>query len=495
LEAKPHRESLNRWLVAAACFGVLNVVFSPAWAAFRLWSRVPELWFMIDVRRGVSVLAQVQHPGAPLADTLHGAIQWRLLFPLLGRLLNLPPAVLLGLAHVGCFLVLVYLVTLLRRAAIAWWPAALATIICGATSWYFTSMGWLGYYDSWVVLALLLVAFAERCWVVWAACVWAPWVDERVVLAIPLALVCRAAYRNVRAETFDWKRETAVPVGLTLAFVVVRLAVLTHNSAPNATPGGYFSSFTPLDAPATRIAFGIWTGLRAAWVFAIAGVIFVARKNRALGWLLGVGAALLAIVGICTAQDYSRSMMLLMPVAALGAVLFLRAPLPRWPRLLPGCAAIALLLPAHHVVSEAVHPIYYLYYQLDAFKAPPAFAMPEMYELRGIREMQEGKLVPAENDLTIAIKLASNPAAAAKQRGVLRASQGRWKEAAEDFTLLAKFEPKNPDAWFMTAQAALALGDPASARAAMQTATGLAPADWVTRPDVARFQARLQQAR
>ena len=41
-----------------------NDWFSPSWAAFSLWSRVPEMSGLLEVRRGASVLAQVAHPGA-----------------------------------------------------------------------------------------------------------------------------------------------------------------------------------------------------------------------------------------------------------------------------------------------------------------------------------------------------------------------------------------------------------------------------------------------
>jgi hypothetical protein len=47
------------------------------------------------------------------------------IFPLVGRVLQIPPPLFFGLAYVGCLLVLAYLVTLLDRArslAGADWP-------------------------------------------------------------------------------------------------------------------------------------------------------------------------------------------------------------------------------------------------------------------------------------------------------------------------------------------------------------------------------------
>ncbi|MSU50040.1 MAG: hypothetical protein EXS37_13300, partial [Opitutus sp.] len=139
--SNPSREIVHRWLLATASFALLMVFFSPSWGAFRLWSRVPDLGGMIETRRGASVLAQVEHPGAMVADPLHRAIQWRVLFPAIGHVLHLPPAPFFGLAHVGCLLVLAYLVRLLRVAGFAWTDTALASLTLGAASWFFTSTG------------------------------------------------------------------------------------------------------------------------------------------------------------------------------------------------------------------------------------------------------------------------------------------------------------------------------------------------------------------
>ena len=49
---------------------------------------------MLEVRRGASVRLQVEHPGIAIPDPLHGVIQWRLLFPVIGHVLHLPPPVL-----------------------------------------------------------------------------------------------------------------------------------------------------------------------------------------------------------------------------------------------------------------------------------------------------------------------------------------------------------------------------------------------------------------
>lgn len=446
---------------------------------------------MPEVRRGVMVLFQAEHPGEAVPDPLHGAIQWRLLFPLLGAVLHLPSPALFGLAHAGCFAVLVFLVALLRRNGLGWLACGACTLALGATSWFFTSMSWLGYYDAWLVLGLLLVAFAESRWVLWCACVWAPWVDERFVLAAPLALLCRFLYRQPRDSAPGRSRDVMVAGGLVVAFAVVRLAVLGGQSAPHATVDGYLARFGGFDAPVSRLLFGAWTGLRVAWVFAALALLFLWRRDRAQAAVLAAATVLLAAVGLGTAQDFSRSMMLVFPVAVLGAV-WSREFGARRPAWVAGAAA-ALLLPAHHVMSDAVRPVYYFYRELAAIGDPPPIARAEVHELRGIQAMQRAAYVEAAEALSLAMKLAPNPASAAKQRGVLFASQKQWAAARNDFALVVQHDPKDPDGWFLRAQAALALGEATAAYADAERARSIAPAGWTERPDVVSFFNRLQR--
>ena len=488
------RENLVRWLLALGCFAVLIFFFSPSWGAFSLWSRVPEMSALIEVRRGASVIEQIGHPGAEIADPLHRAIQWRLLFPVIGHVLGLPPFAVFGLAYLGCLAVLGYIIALLRRTNAGWANAALATIVLGAASWFFVSTGWLGYFDSWLAFGLLIVAFARSWWAVWAACVWAPWVDERFVIALPLALICRWATATVASPgtKLDWKREAGISAALAGIFLVVRLGLVSSHSAANATLVGYFADKNYLDAPLGRIVLGVWEGLRSGWVLVVAAVALLkASPTRAA--IVAVAVLLTLGAGLATAQDYSRSMTMVLPAAVLGAIMLFRAapPLPR--RILPVAAAAALVLPAHHVMNDRVNPIYYLYHELAAFDSPPAVAMPELHELRAIHEMEQGELAAAETDLTLAIKLARNPASPAKQRGVLYASAHRWDDAKKDFTMMVENEPDNPDGWFLRAQVELALKDVAAAKSDFDHARSIAPAGWTNRPDVTRFTAVFNQ--
>jgi hypothetical protein len=512
------RELLLRWLLALGVFALLLFFFSPAWAAFRLWARVPEMGGMIEVRRGVSVLQQIAHPGAVIEDPLHRAIQWRLLFPGLAHVLSLPSWLVFALAPLGCAAVLGYVVTLLRRASASWTQTAISSVVIGAASWFFTSTEWLGYYDSWLALGLLILAFGRSAPAVWAACLWAPWVDERIVLAAPLALFCRwlsqaelgrgatpsrpAEAAKESSQTVGWasrpyhynlSRDVLIPTALLGAFVLVRLVVLSRYSDATATVSGYLGARSYLEAPLSQILFGVGEGLRAGWLFVIVAVLGLARRPT-IAASVGVAVILTLVAGLATAQDYSRSMTMLLPIAVLGAVYAVTRATGTWlARAIPICAGATLMLPAHHVMSDRVNPIYYLYHELAALDSPPAAAMPELYELRAIHAMERGDFSAAERDLTLAIKLATNPASPARQRGVLYASQNRWADARHDFVLATEHDAENPDAWLLQAQASLATGDASTAQAEFERARSLAPAEWMSRPDVARFATRFGQ--
>jgi hypothetical protein len=484
------RETLLRWLLALGVFALLIVFFSPSWGAFRLWARVTEMGGMLEVRRGVSVLEQIAHPGAPIADELHRAIQWRLFFPLVGRAFALPPPLFFSLAHLGTVLALAWIIALLRRAEFSRTDTALVAVALGAGSWFFTSTGWLGYFDAWLALALLLGAFAQRRWIAWTACLLAPWIDERFIAAAPLAWVCRWIFRP---EKFDLAQDVITPAVLLGAFLLVRLGLLADRSAAGATAAGYFGGRAVLDAPAARIALGVWEGLRAGWVFVVAAVLALRPRPRP-ALALALTALLLVAAGLATAQDYSRSMTMLLPVAVLGALLS-RDLAARWrPLALRLAAGAALVLPAHHVMNDRVNPIFNLRHELAALDSPPPAAMSELHELRAIHAMERADFATADAALALAIKLAANPASPARQRGVLAASQQRWADARTYFSLMAQHDAANPDAWLMCAQASLALGEPAVARTELDRALALAPAEWRTRPDVARFLAKLAAA-
>ena len=352
------------WLVLAA-------LFSPNWVAFVREFRdtyptreprseaVAQAILSGYAERGYHVTRQARDLGYEVADSNHKIVRWRLLVPAVARGLRLPDWATLGLAHLGCLALVGVLAILGRRLApTASLPAVLGfCLTAGATAPFFTSMGWLGYYDSLLALGLLAVAFAPGRALVLVACLLTPWVDERFILGLPLALLVRLL-RTPEPSLLTWlRREALAPLALAGAYALLRLAL--GGSGGSQTVSQYLDQFVhgyPLDA-LQRLA-GAWAGLRLGWILALLALaacfLPAARLRPRLGPALLATALLTALLALHTALDLSRSTVLLLPLLPLGWLAAARLLSPQRLTLLSlTLASLALALPAHHVFGKA----------------------------------------------------------------------------------------------------------------------------------------------
>ena len=306
--------------------------------------------------RGARVIDQKTYLGSAIEDPLHQALRWRLLVPAIGRILGLSDWVTLGLAHAGCAVLILVLIALGTPPRKPWGIGGLwFALTAGATAPIITSLGWLGYYDSLFALGLLTVAFAGPRTAVILACLLTPWLDERFVLALPLALLVRL-HRSESDDTKSWlQREAVVPLVLTVAFASVRLAL--GGTGGSQTVADYVRTFIlGQEITAADRFFGAWSGLRFGWLIVLAGLAAEWSKFKGTGrypvFALGAVALATATIGACTAQDTARSMVLVFPLipwawqcAASG-----------WPRvwrwLGPVLALASLVAPAHQVYGR-----------------------------------------------------------------------------------------------------------------------------------------------
>ena len=369
-------------------------------------------------------------------------------------------------------------------------------MLLGSASWFFTATGWLGYYDSWLALGLMLVAYEKKRWIVWITCLLAPWIDERFITAIPLAFLCRWILTQMPSpeeSIFTWfRRELSVAVLILGAFVVVRIGVLPQFSAKEATIKGYIEILSHLNTPKYRMALGLFEGVRLGWVFVFAALFLLRKKAVVASTLAGV-IIMLGLLGLYTSQDYSRSMTMLLPAVMLGLLLAIREQATLLPLALRISAVLTLALPAYHVMNDNVVPINSLYHELSFLKSPPPYAMPEVHEVQGIHAVARGQYAEAEFQFTLAVKLSENPSSALLQRGQLYASGKRWSDAFNDFSKAIEQDPENPEAWFMRAQTNFAMGFTEDASKDMSKALQVGSKDWSLRPDVARFRANLNK--
>ena len=396
--------------LALAVSVLLLVFFSPSWVAFRAWERVPgAFWQVIPVRRGSWVVEQVADPFVEISDELHYILRWRLLMPMVGHHLGLAPTLVLALAHVGCVLVLAFVVGLGRKRGYSWRECALLAVVSGAGAWFFTSTGWLGYYDSWIMLGSLSVAWVRSRWLLWLACLLTPWVDERFVLAFPLALLVRwisssPGHHSLSGLVRWLVREASIAVVLVAGYALLRLWLAGRGGSP--TLDQYRSAVEFEKVPLGRLLFGCWEGLRAGWIPVLAAVPLLGRERSLPGGLLAVGICGTTLAGLACNNDLSRSASLMLPVLPLGWG-FVRATAgwTRW-RLGPILGGLALLLPAHHVVSTFTIPVDRIWQEVRLLQDPPWPYCPDDYLEEARRAASDGEHALAVDMATIALGLA-----------------------------------------------------------------------------------------
>ncbi len=323
--------------------------------ALSLFCFSPHLWVMFGPpnpattiwARGLQFSLQCEHPLR--SDLLDAGLVWRLAPAVLGHLLHLRGTASFIIPWAGLILLLFLSARLawrLTRDPLSTW---LCTSLIGTTSAVFTVTGWLGFNDAWYACALLVVAFQPQFMLVAAAAFIGPWIDERFVLALPLACW-------VHAHQFGSGRLKQL-LGLAAAGVTLylgfRLAAPLGQSSQRVT--GYLSgSIAHFYEWLPWVPLGWFMGLRAAWLLALAPLVTAleSRRYAQAGWLAAVMAAPLGVITMLAA-DTSRTPTMLLPLVFLG----LAQTATRWGpailrRILAGLLIANLLMPAMHVTYK-----------------------------------------------------------------------------------------------------------------------------------------------
>lgn len=361
-------------------FAVLVGLFCPDWMELRGFARdaaaegvPPEVVRRVILsgytgERAYWVLGQVADPGGPVDEPHHRVVRGRLLIPLAGHVLRLPEAAVLALAPLGCLVLAIQLAGLFLRGAPtaggtgAFFPA----VVAGASAPVFTSLGWLGYYDSWLAVGLLAAAFSPRRGALLAACVLTPWIDERFLVGLPLALLIRwrvrpgppgtiPSGRPVWSEAFQAFLVAVLPLG-------VRAALGGGGGAEGVV--GYVLRYVFwADWEGGLLAWGAWSGLRVGWVFVVASVWGwrAGGSENAPPWSGPIGYVVALVLtgaaALVVALDRSRSMVVLLPAVVFGGRVVGRSGGAAGRGIAAVLAGLALALPAHHVFDRDSIPV------------------------------------------------------------------------------------------------------------------------------------------
>jgi hypothetical protein len=329
----------------------------------------PHLWYMSEVRpdtyewdRALGFLAQCANPWD---GGVEPALRWRVLPPTVAYWLGLRGLTPLVIPWLGIIALLAFLHGALRGKGMSR-SASLATLFLVAGSGgVLASMHWFGINDGWYLLGLAVVTLGSGWRSLIYPCLLCPWVDERFLIALPLALVCR----SLSSPSFPAAASASVLVShlhrviwpCTVALVPYAICRVTLSLLDDDLSNREFVANVAREfvvwMPYAPLAW--WMGLRAAWLPLFSGLrdVFTTCGRPAALLVLLISLLMLA-ASLVLAQDMSRTAILLLPGLLCGAISLARTR--QGERILVGAALANLLLPAMHVVSTSAEPVLFL---------------------------------------------------------------------------------------------------------------------------------------
>jgi hypothetical protein len=343
---EPTGRRFNPFLpVGIACAALLLSLFfhSP-----RLWALAQPLPGSTYWDRGLQFMQQCDAPiGSPLADA---GLVWRLAPALLAKALGLHGRAALVIPWLGLLVLLSQCAGLVLRRTGDRRLAFLTTALIGTTGATLTVTGWLGLNDAWYASALVALAFQPSLLVVLAAASTGPWIDERFILALPLALFVRA---TALGEKGKFRSALAIAAAALAVYLACRLFNLLH--LPTAASSVYwqyirgnFQHWLPWTS------LGWFMGMRAAWVLVVVAIGGACTRADwpAAWWPAALAAAPLLVITVL-ASDSGRSPTMLLPLVLLGMerLISLRGVVATQ-RILAFLLVANLLMPAMHVTYQ-----------------------------------------------------------------------------------------------------------------------------------------------
>jgi hypothetical protein len=472
----------------AAC-AVSCLRFCPRFAMWRgLSVGFPPFTESPEVDRAVYALQQLNHPLVKITDPGNVALQWRLLFPIIGHALCLPPWLYLALPHMGCVVVTAYAAHLMLRQGARWLAAFFTATLLATGSWFFVSTGWLGYGDSWYLLGLLAVAFSPWRAAIALTCLLEPFIDERFVLTLPLVYVVRQIYferfdrRHLRAVLID----AAAMAAPSVPYIALRLLLLLRSA--DAGSGLYVQwrlrELRTIEVPWYRWVDGWWQGLRCGWLLVVVAIWLQFRRRLPASALVlsGVCAATIGMA-LLIASDIGRTNSALWPAGLLGLLLLLRWR-PLWVRYgLPALLAGNLALPANNVITTISRPVNSLYTEVEHYRHPTGMMNSAAWVEVADVEMSQGPRVVALEALDTAVALDDRSAEALAHRAIFYFNFNHLDRATADADAALAIDPKSADALFIRGSIYSRRNDPKTAARLLQAALDETPLDWPHREE------------
>lgn len=484
----PARPALISLGVAVTAGLLVLFMFTPRfvlWRGMLIDHRLP----FPEIHRAHDALEQLQNPWAKSDTPSNAVLSWRLMFPLIWHYGHLPPWAYLAMPFICCPVTLWLVAWLSYRRLQDWRQVWIITALFAALPWYFVSTGWLSYFDSWLMLGLLTVAFVPSRTALALACLLTPWIDERFILALPVAFPVRLIALR-RIEERAWRSvslDVAVIVAANMPYLGIRTVAWIQGDAGSS---GYVRQYWSemLAVPVTRFLEGLWSGFRAGWLLIGAAICFAAQR---IGWKWGALFAAIvvgsSVASLLIAADMSRTLSIEAPVMLLGAWLWCEDKHPKSRYALPAILAANLLLPAAHVVWPFTINIRYLYSELDNYRNPPGELQAETYFKMAKDMLAQGNRAGALWGYDLAIRLDRDFPQAYAGRAAVRLEIGEIDQALADLESALQRKPDLADALLMRGSVRRARGEMLAAIEDFHKALASAPPDWALRQQTQEF--------
>jgi len=474
----------NTWKNTSLALGAALVTlffFAPRFAYWRL-SRTSIT--SSEVVRVHASLAQLAAPFVAIDDHTNRVLHWRLFFPLVGHVLRFPGWLYLSMPFVGCWAVLIFVVWLARKHGMDSWGALAAAILTATGSWFFVSSGWLGYFDSWLVLGLLAVVFASPWGWGLLAIVVTPWIDERFVIALPLLVLLRLTYQATFGAAFDHTktvREIIWMMSALLPWLGVRAGAIWLGS--DAVTDSYLRDYPVYQSaiPWGHYFSGLWYGIRWAWLFVLAVPVLLWRRSAQRTWLLAAVALLAIGVSLAIAEDLSRSAALLVPMFLLGLLQVMRARPKIGANAVFLASGLNLVSPAMHVSGAETWPVRYLYVELDRLNDPACIAHPGYHNERAAHQISLGDFAGAKEQVAIALQLDPDFPEAYANRATIEFHVRDYEAALADLNRAVALQLHNPALLRNRSAVRAQLGDVQAALSDLKQALREAGPEWPLR--------------
>lgn len=318
-----HLDSAGRWLARlsplafAACCSFVAIALSLAFYSPKFWLLAQPIPGTFEWSRALTFLQQSAAP-FDLSAVPEPAMRWRILPALIAHFLHLGSLAVWIVPHLGLVVLLGYFGAVIAQRTGDRLTGLLASVFLATTGAVITITNLLGMNDAWFVIGIVAVACGRSPTLLFLVGLLCPWVDERFLIALPLAILCRIAFNE------NDGRSLRLLLPGVIAYLGVRLAVTF--AGHDTSSSGYVASMLAYLPPSLPyVPLGWWMGYRTGWLLVllpIATLWLSSKRNTAV---------VLAVVGVGTlfgitllASDTTRSTSLLISLLVGGILALAR---------------------------------------------------------------------------------------------------------------------------------------------------------------------------